>query len=147
MDKEINFQIKNHKKLNTKIIFITYLKQTLSTDEKLLELALKEWERLIIENSKCVIIVDTRILKSVSYEYLWSKLDRITQMDTIIKSNVICIVYLINNKLFKVMANSIMSIYKPVTKIRLSNCIEDGMKFINSVCPKKEEKDGKEEKE
>jgi len=147
MEQEISFQIKNHKKINTKIIFITYLKEKLSRDENLLELALKEWERLIIENSKCIVIIDTRSLKSVSYEYLWSKLDRITQMDTIIKSNVICIVYLINNKIFKVMANSIMSIYKPVTKIRLSNSIEDGMKFINSFNSINQEKDEKDEKE
>tara|TARA_R110001592_G_scaffold207803_4_gene458782 strand:- start:130 stop:564 length:435 start_codon:yes stop_codon:yes gene_type:complete len=144
MEQEISFQIKNHKKLNTKIIFITYLKEKLSRDENILELALKEWERLIVENSKCIVIIDTRSLKSVSYEYLWSKLDRITQMDTIIKSNVICIVYLINNKIFKVMANSIMSIYKPVTKIRLANSIEDGMKFINTFNSINQENDEKE---
>lgn len=131
MDKEISFEIKNHKKLNRKIIFITYIKEVLSTDEKILDSVLEKYTSTISENKGCIVIVDTRQLKKVSLEYVWSKLHKVRNIDQCIKQNVFYVFYLINSKFIKVAINSMLSVYKPVTKTKLLNSVEETMKFLN----------------
>ena len=140
MEELVEFKIRNYQKYNVKIFSMTYLKETLSTDPVMFNIFIEKYKSYIIENSGCFLFVDSRNVKNVDFEYLWSKVSDIVKLDELAKKHLCGTVYIVNNPFFKTMGNSIFKIYPPVVPTKICKDNEESMKFMNSVLEKKNKK-------
>ena len=140
MDQLVEFKLRNYPKYNIKILCMTYLQETLSTNKEYFDLFLETYKNYMLDNCGCFLFVDSRNVKNVDFEYIWSKIGDIIKLDDIARKNLSGTVYLVNNSFFRLMANSIFKIYAPVVPTRICKDNDEAMKFMNSILDKKDKK-------
>ena len=137
LENYVDFKIRRFKKYNKNIISITYLKNILIIEDELLDLFVKKYEEIVNKNLNSFMIIDARNITSVDFQKVLKKLDVFKKLDKIVKDNIICIGYLINNIIFKNMANTIIKLNPPVVPIKVCNGNSEVLKFLEDVYTKK----------
>lgn len=139
----VEFKVKKYSKFETNIVYITYLKETLTTDLELFDKFIKEYKETLISccEKKAFLIVNCKEIKSVDFSYVWSKMDTISKLDELARQHLVGTVYIINNTFFKTMGNSIMKVYKPVVPAKICNDNKEGIEFMNNVLSQLNKKD------
>tara|TARA_B100001094_G_C17547482_1_gene492089 strand:- start:63 stop:491 length:429 start_codon:yes stop_codon:yes gene_type:complete len=136
LDEYVEFTIKKIKKFNKQIICITYLKESLILEDKLLELFCSKYESIVNQNKDSFMIIDARNIKSVDFEKALTKISIFKKLDKIVENNIFCISYLINNIIFKNMINTIVELYPPAVPIKVCNENKEVLKFLENIYTK-----------
>ena len=138
----VEFKIKKYSKYNINILYISYIKETLTTDPKLFDEFIEKYKQMLQQSGpkNTFLIVNTRDVKNVDFSYVWSKMDIITKLDKLAVQYLIGTVYIISNQFFKTAGNSIMKVYKPVVPTKICNNNQEGMVFMNDLLSKLDKK-------
>ena len=132
----VEFKIKKFKKLDKNIICLTYLKETLTINDDLLKLFIKKYVKVITENPESFLIIEARNIKNIDFNNILDKIDVFKKLDKIVEKYIYCIVYLINNTIFKNMGNTIIKMYPPVVPVRICDENKEAIKFFENVYTK-----------
>jgi hypothetical protein len=139
----VEFKVKKYSKFDVNIVYITYLKEVLTTDPKLFDQFIEKYRETLISTGekKAFLVVNSKEVKSVDFTYIWSKMDVIAKLDELARQYLVGTVYIINNSFFKTMGNSIMKVYKPVVPTKICNDNKEGIEFMNKVLDQLNKKD------
>ena len=139
----VEFKVKRYSKFGSNIVYITYLKENLTTDPELFDEFIKKYKETLMDSSEknTFLVVNSRDVKTVDFSYVWSKMDAISKLDELARQYLVGTVYIINNTFFKTMGNSIMKVYKPVVPTKICNDNKEGIKFMNNILSKLNKKD------
>ena len=122
LEEYIKIDVKLYKKLNRKIIGLTYLKNFFEIDEKLFSSFFKKYESLIMENQGSFIIVDARNLGTVNLSSIpVDKLKRMKKLDDIVSKNIICISYIVKGIVIKNTINAVVKLFPPIVPVKVCN--------------------------
>jgi len=139
----VEFKIRKYSKYNTQIIYLTYLKETLSTSPYLFDLFLKKYRETLKETGvkKGFLVVNSKEIKNVDFSYVWSKMGAISKLDDLAREYLLGTVYVIDNVFFKTAGNSIMKVYKPVVPAKICSDNKESIEFMNNTLSKLNKKD------
>ena len=143
LDDFVEFREKRYSKFESNIVYITYLKETLTTDPKLFDEFINKYKQILTGSGekKAFVVVNSKEIKSVDFSYVWSKMDAISKLDELARQYLVGTVYIINNTFFTTMGNSIMKVYKPVVPTKICNDNKEGIEFMNNVLSQLNKKD------
>ena len=139
----VEFKVKKYSKFGVNILYMTYLKEVLTTDPKLFDQFIEKYKETLISigEKESFLVVNSKEVKSVDFTYIWSKMDAIAKLDDLARQYLVGTVYIINNTFFKTMGNSIMKVYKPVVPTKICNDNKEGIEFMNNVLSELNKKD------
>ncbi len=139
----VEFKVKKYSKFGVNILYMTYLKEVLTTDPKLFDQFIEKYKETLISigEKESFLVVNSKEVKSVDFTYIWSKMDAIAKLDDLARQYLVGTVYIINNTFFKTMGNSIMKVYKPVVPTKICNDNKEGIEFMNNVLSQLNKKD------
>tara|TARA_R110001592_G_scaffold18816_17_gene77885 strand:- start:10431 stop:10871 length:441 start_codon:yes stop_codon:yes gene_type:complete len=131
----VEFKVKKYSKFQSNIVYITYLKETLTTDPELFDEFIKKYRESLIGcgEKNTFLVVNSKEIKSIDFTYVWSKMDVISKLDDLARQYLAGTAYIINNVFFKTMGNSIMKVYKPVVPTKICNDNKEAIEFMNNV--------------
>jgi hypothetical protein len=138
LDDFIKIEVKLYKKLNKKIIGLTYLKNFFEIDEKLFQKFYTFYEKLIKENIDSFIIVDARNIGSVPLSKIpLEKLKRLRELDNIVEKNIISICYIVKGIIIKNTINCIIKLFPSVIPIKVCSETTECFEFLETVIKNK----------
>ena len=139
----VEFKVKKYSKYNSTIVYITYIKETLTTDPELFDQFIDTYKKTLesVEEKNAFLVVNSKEIKNIDFSYVWSKMGAIAKLDELAREYLVGTVYIINNTFFKTMGNSIMKVYKPVVPTKICNDNKDGIDFMNKVLSELNKKD------
>ena len=139
----VEFTIKKYSTYNTNIIYLTYLKDTLTTSPQLFDAFLKKYKESLekIGPKSGFLVVNSKEINSVDFSYIWSKMGAIAKLDNLAREYLVGTVYIINNTFFKTMGNSIMKVYVPVVPTKICSDNKESIEFMDSTLSKLNKKD------
>ena len=131
----VEFKVKKYSKYNTNIVYLTYIKETLTTDPVLFDEFIEKYKKTLSEigEKNAFLVVNSKEIKNIDFSYVWSKMGAIAKLDDLAREYLIGTVYIINNTFFKTMGNSIMKVYKPVVPTKICNDNKEGIEVMNSI--------------
>lgn len=135
LEEFVEFKVKKYSKYNTNLLYLTYIKETLTTDPELFDKFIEKYKKTLIQagEDKLFLIVNSREVKNVDFSYIWSKMGMISKLDELARQYLLGTVYIISNSFFKTMGNSIMKVYKPVVPTKICNDNKEGIEFMNHI--------------
>jgi hypothetical protein len=113
-----------------KALTIIYKNEKLTEDEENIKYFVEKYKKFIQDNKGCAVIIDLRSLKKINYEFVWKNMNKVKEIDDIIKDNVTCISYIINSGLVKKLTNAILKVYKPVVDVKICTNNKEVIEFI-----------------
>ena len=139
----VDFKVKKYSKYNSNIIYLTYVKETLSTDPELFDKFIEKYKKTLEDTGEknAFLVVNSKEIKSIDFSYVWSKMVAIAKLDELARQYLVGTVYIINNTFFKTMGNSIMKVYKPVVPTKICNDNKEGIEFMNNTLCELNKKD------
>lgn len=139
----VDFKVKKYSKYNSNIIYLTYVKETLSTDPELFDKFIEKYKKTLEDmgEKNAFLVVNSKEIKSIDFSYVWSKMGAIAKLDELARQYLVGTVYIINNTFFKTMGNSIMKVYKPVVPTKICNDNKEGIEFMNDTLCELNKKD------
>lgn len=134
LDNYIEFKIRPDKNILT----ITCKKEELPCNNDLLRKGVDLYKEYLENNNSLIVILDCRLLKSINATYVWEHVGKLfAEIEPIAVKKVLCGILLIDNKIIKILVNSIIKIYPPKRPFSICNNYKEGLKFIENLNKKK----------
>ena len=120
------------------ILTLTCKKGEIPCNDELLKKGVDIYKNYLLDNKPLIVIIDVRLMETINTSYVWNKVGKIfAEIEPIAAEKVICGSVLLNNKLIKLMINSLLQVYPAKRPFNISGNYEEAMKFIKSVKTKK----------
>lgn len=120
------------------ILTLTCKKSEIPCNDELLKKGVETYKNYLLNNKPMVVILDVRLMETINASYVWNKVGKIfAEIEPIALEKVICGSVLLNNKIIKIMVNSILQVYPARRPFNISANYEEAMKFVKSVTNKK----------
>lgn len=132
MEEYFDIKVKNHKKLNKKILFVEYLKEDFTPDSDLMKKMIEHYiDTLNKHDEKLLIILDIRNVKNYDKKIIWEGAGELKKHDTLLTSHSDT-VYIINeNYLVNELINIVLKVMKSKTPTHLVKDINSALTMMS----------------
>lgn len=130
MDEYFRVNIKNHKVLNKKILFLEYLKENFSPEEDVLK-EMISFYRKNLETDKFIVIFDLRNIKKFNKQKVWKGAGDLKKFEDFFITHIHEAFIIIDNKLIIETVNIIIKVVGTNIKTRLVKNVNEALNKLN----------------
>ena len=131
MDQYFNITVKNHKKLNKKLIFVEYIQDDFRANQDLLKEMIKYYMQELEKHSeKTILIFDLRNIQTYDKKSVWEGAAELKKYDSFFIDHIERSFILIENKLSIQLLNIILKVLKNNVRTELKLNINEALKAL-----------------